>query len=482
MLMSDKVKRLSTLFQPKHYIIELKPDRETMTFAGSVIVTGQKVYRPNRRFTFHQNGLKITRAHITRHDKKGDRVIPLTRINHHHRFDEVRLHTKETLYPGLYTISMAFKGKITQPMNGMYPCFFTHDGKEKKLIATQFESHHAREVFPCIDEPEAKATFDLKLHTPPGETVLSNTPIKSQNTQNGLQVTDFETTPRMSTYLLAFAFGELKYKEAKTKNGIVVRTYATPDNIQHTDFALEVAVKCLEFFDDYFAIPYPLAKCDLVALPDFSAGAMENWGCITFREHSLFVDPANTSLGTKQYVAMVVAHELAHQWFGNLVTMKWWTDLWLNEGFASWIEFLAVDTFFPDWHMWTQFIVDEQQQALKLDALEHTHPVQVPVNHPDEIRTIFDVISYSKGASVIHMLHEYLGAEIFRDGLRYYLKKHEYSNTDTVDLWDALEAVSGKSVKKLSSRNLALFFSAKCPGPIYKIPHYFYNSVYKSAQ
>ena len=252
----------------------------------------------------------------------------------------------------------------------------------------------------------------------------------------------------MSTYLLAFVYGDMEYLESKTSAGVVVRSYATKDNVAHTKFALECAVKTLEFFNDYFAIEYPLAKCDLVALPDFASGAMENWGCITFRETALIVDPKNTSLVTKQYVALVVAHELAHQWFGNLVTMRWWTDLWLNEGFASWIEYLAVDKLFPNWDVWTQFIVDEQEQGLRPDSLRNTHPVEVAINHPDEIRTIFDSISYQKGSSVINMLHRYLGPDTFRAGLRSYLKTHEFGNTDTVDLWSALEKVSRKPVKK----------------------------------
>lgn len=419
-----------------------------MKLTGSVTVTGMKTGRPSNRLTFHQNGLTVGAATIILHGKKGDERVAVQRISHHRGFDEVRLHTEAPLYPGAYTVTMEYTGKITRNMEGVYPCFFKHDDQDKKLIATQFESHHAREAFPCIDEPEAKATFELTLISPIGEVALGNTPVKSQQQKDGKLHTIFETTPKMSTYLVAFAYGDLRFKEAKTKDGVIVRTYATPDNIEHTAFALDVAVKTLEFFNDYFDIPYPLAKADLIALPDFASGAMENWGLITFREHALFVDPANTSLPSKQYVAMVVAHELAHQWFGNLVTMRWWTDLWLNEGFASWIEYLAVDKLFPDWDMWTQFIVDEQHVALKLDALEHTHPIEVPINHPDEIRSIFDAISYSKGSSVIHMLEQYLGHDTFRDGLRYYLKKHAYANTDTVDLWDALEAVSKKPVKK----------------------------------
>jgi puromycin-sensitive aminopeptidase len=445
--MGKDVKRLFAEFKPENYELSLVPDNTKKRFHGSVTVHGQKTYRPNKRFTFHQNGLKITGATVIKHDKSGDQEITVSRINHQKSMDEVRIHTEAVIYPGRYSITLEFTGKITRAMNGIYPCFFDHDGSQEQIIATQFESHHAREVFPCIDEPEAKATFDLTLTTPHDAVVLANTPVKQEaSTKQGITTT-FETTPRMSTYLLAFVYGKLGHKEAVTKDGVLVRAFATPENVAFTDFALEVAVKCLEFYNDYFGIAYPLPKCDMVALPDFASGAMENWGLVTYREQCMLVDPQNTSLPTKQYVAMVVAHELAHQWFGNLVTMRWWTDLWLNEGFASWVEYLAVDHIFPEWEMWTQFAVDEQQRAFKLDALEHTHPIEVAVHHPDEIRTIFDTISYSKGASAIHMLHNYLGAEMFRDGLRHYLDVHKYGNTDTVDLWSSLEHISGKPVK-----------------------------------
>ncbi len=446
--MSKNVKRLFREFCPTNYKLSLRPDREKAVFSGSVIITGKKVYRPNKRITLHQVGLKIKSATIIKHDKKEDITCKVDRINHHDRYDEVRIHTKEILYPGNYTIALEFEGKITPQMNGIYPCNFELQSQKKQLIATQFESHHAREVFPCIDEPEAKATFDLMLTTPKGEEVISNTPPKQQSTTAKETITAFETTPIMSTYLLAFVYGEMGYKEAKTKDGVTVRAYATPDNVKFTEFALMVAVKCLDFYNDYFGIPYPLEKCDMIALPDFASGAMENWGCVTYREQCMLVDPKNTSIPTKQYVAMVVAHELAHQWFGNLVTMRWWTDLWLNEGFASWIEYMAVDYIFPEWQMWTQFAVDEQHRAFKLDALEHTHPIEVPIKHPDEIRSIFDTISYSKGASVIHMLNAYLGPEDFRKGLQHYLTAHSFKNTDTVDLWKALEDTSNKPVSE----------------------------------
>lgn len=443
-----KVRRLYPEFKPEHYSLGLAPSRELMTFSGKVEVTGKKAGRPSHRITLHQKNLKITGAKITKYEKSGQtKDVVVERINLHRSYDEVRLHAKEMLYPGKYTIELQFSGTITAQMHGMYPCNFKHDDRPASLIATQFESHHAREVFPCIDEPEAKATFELSLTTPAGETVLSNTPIKLQNEKNGHLVTCFETTPRMSTYLLAFVYGKLEYLEAKTKSGVMVRTYATPHNVKFTEFALEVGVKTLDFFEEYFDIPYPLPKLDMVALPDFASGAMENWGLITYREQALLVDPNNTDTEAKQYVAMVVTHELAHQWFGNLVTMRWWTDLWLNEGFASWIEFLATDKLFPQWDMWTQFIATEQLHAQKLDALHNTHPVEVPVDHPDEIRTIFDAISYQKGGSVIHMLYGYLGEEAFRDGIRHYLKKFAYQNTETEDLWQALQDESGKPVK-----------------------------------
>ena len=281
--MGKKVTRLYEQFQPESYDLLLDVDRDDLSFSGTVTIRGKKTGRPTSRITLHQKDLKITSAKIVKHDKKGDQEVSVSRINLQKRFDEVRLHTHDEVYAGDYTLTLEFSGTVTKPMNGIYPCFFKHDGKDKRLIATQFESHHAREAFPCIDEPEAKATFDLTLVSPVGETAIANTPVKSENTTGSAKTTVFETTPKMSTYLLAFVFGDMKYLEAKTKDGVLVRTYATPDNIKHTQFALDTAVKTLEFYNDYFDIPYPLAKCDFIALPDFASGAMENWGCITFR-------------------------------------------------------------------------------------------------------------------------------------------------------------------------------------------------------
>ncbi len=447
MLMSKNVTRLFEQFAPKHYDISIRLSDDKESFDGQVTIKGAKTGRPSKRIAFHEHGLDIRSAKVLKTDKKGNvEELPIQRINIQKSYDEVRLHFSENIFPGEYTVELAFSGKISKNMEGIYPCFHGED-KNKKIIATQFESHHAREAFPCIDEPEAKATFSLSLTHAANEVALGNTPVKSSSMQGPIATTVFEKTPIMSTYLVAFVVGEIEKKSAKSKSGVEINTYATADQIDNTDFALDTAVKCMDFYEDYYDIPFPLPKCDFVALPDFASGAMENWGLITFREQAMLVDE-HTSLGANQWVALVVAHELTHQWFGNLVTMRWWTDLWLNEGFASWMEYLAIDTLYPQWQLWTQFAVDEQQLALKLDSLEHTHPIEVPIKHPDEIRTIFDAISYQKGASVIHMLQDYMGPESFRDGLRHYLKTHSYKNTHTVDLWQALEDVSKKPVKE----------------------------------
>ena len=445
--MTKAVTRLFDQFQPDSYQLTLEPNRDAMTFRGSLTLTGKKVGRPSERMTLHQKGLIITEATIIKHDKKGDQTFAVERINNHNSFDEVRLHASETLYPGNYTITLVFNGVITTPMHGIYPCVFKHNGQDKKLIATQFESHHAREAFPCIDEPEAKATFDLTLVTPAGETVIANTPIKSQASDAGQCRTTFEATPRMSTYLLAFAYGEMGFLEATTKDGVVVRTYATPDNVAMTQHSLDVAVKSLEFFGDYFNTPYPLPKLDMVALPDFSSGAMENWGMVTYREVAMLLDEKSGSIESKQYIALVVAHELSHQWFGNLVTMKWWDDLWLNESFANMMEYRAVDAMYPEWHIWEQFVAAEGGSAKSRDSLVDVQPIHCEVSHPDQISSLFDPsIVYAKGGTVLFMLMHHIGEEAFRAGLELYFIKHRYGNTQAADLWAAFSDSSDLDV------------------------------------
>ncbi len=454
--MSKPVPRLYDSFKPSNYELTLSLDPEGLSFSGTVKITGQKTGRPSKRITFHQKGLKIHSASLERVDKKGSQTLECERTNTHKRYDELRLHSGTILYPGGYTVTITFSGKITDHMQGLYPCYFEHNGKKLKLLATQFESNHAREVFPCIDEPEAKATFDLTVTAPndPDATVLSNMPAipsKVAEKNKDLKTVRFETTPIMSTYLLAFVYGRMHCVSAKTKDGITVKSWGTVAQPKSSlEYSAHEATKILEFFTEYFNIPYPLKKCDQVALPDFDAGAMENWGLITYREIALLTDAHNRSISSEQYVSLVVAHELSHQWFGNLVTMKWWDDLWLNESFASLMEHLALDAVHPDWQQWELYTSSDVVSTSSRDVYSDIQPVSVPVTDPDLIETLFDPgIVYAKGGRLLKMLREYIGDEAFRKGLSSYFKKFAYKNANRDDLWEALSASSGKDLKAL---------------------------------
>lgn len=354
------------------------------------------------------------------------------------------------------TLSVKFKGTIEDKLVGLYRSSYFVNGEKRFMATTQFEATDARRCFPCWDEPALKATFKVTLVVRKNLTAISNMPVEEEkdveNTAHpGIprkRVT-YQTTPLMSTYLLAFIVGELEFVEGKTKEGIPVRCYTTPGKKSQATFSLKVAVESLSFFGEYFDMPYPLPKLDMLAIPDFSAGAMENFGAVTYREIAILIDEANSSAGSKQNVAITVAHELAHQWFGNIVTMEWWTDLWLNEGFATWISYLAIDEQFPDWDIWTQFVYTDYASALKLDAMRSSHPIEVEVKTSGEINEIFDIISYSKGSAVIRLLDGFLGKTDFRNGLRLYLKRHQFKNAQTIHLWQALGEASGKPVEKV---------------------------------
>lgn len=445
-----RVKRLYSELKPSHYALEITPDMHELTFKGAVTVDLRKTGRPSQRITLHQHGLKVDSAAITKKDKKGEREIPVTRINNQDTLDEVRLHTEEMIYSGEYTVHLTFHGVITRNMTGLYPNYFRIQGEEHMLLATQFESHYARELFPSIDEPEAKATFDLTIIAPSDLTVLANTPIQSQNPVSGTNLCKktFETTPKMSTYLLAFVIGELQSVTTTTRRGTEISIWSTPAHpLASLNFALDAAKRSVEFFEDYFGVPYPLPKLDHVGLPDFASGAMENWGLVTYRERLLVAYPGETSQSIKEYIAMVIAHETSHQWFGNLVTMKWWDDLWLNESFANLMEFQAVDSMFPEWHIWESFIMSEGLGSLRRDATAGVQAVRTDVHHPDEINTLFDpAIVYAKGGRLLYMLKNYIGEDAFRNGLTIYFKKHAYGNTSGSDLWLALSEASGQDI------------------------------------
>lgn len=433
------VPRLIHQFIPEHYTLSLTLNRTERTFAGVTTIIGQSL-DDTGTIIVHAKGLAI--KSVTIDGKEADFGMS----------DNDELHIiHPDIHPGKHIVVIDYSGNIVDQLHGLYPCYYDHDGVKKELLMTQLESHHAREVFPCIDEPEAKATFDVTLTTEPDVVVLGNMPTLRQATENNRLVTTFQTTPKMSTYLVAFVVGDFRKKTTKTNSGVEVSVWATPAQpLESLDFALDTAARTIEFFDDYFGVPYPLPKCDLVAVPDFSAAAMENWGLITYREIALLADPKTTSISTRQYVAIVIAHELSHQWFGNLVTMKWWNNLWLNESFATLMEYTAPDALHPEWNIWSEFATQETISALRRDSMDGVQPVQIEVNHPDEISTLFDPsIVYAKGARLMRMLEHYVGKEAFRAGLNAYFKKHAYGNTEEYDLWNALSSASGKDIASL---------------------------------
>ena len=428
------VEHFITQFVPEHYDLFLDLSRETKTFSGKVTITGQA---KTDRISLHQKDLEIAFVEVA------GQARPFT-VDH----DNEALHI-ELAETGQVELVIAFSGKITDNMTGIYPSYYTVDGVKKEVLSTQFESHFAREAFPCVDEPEAKATFDLALRfdQAEGEVALSNMQEIDVENRKETGIWKFETTPRMSSYLLAFVAGDLQGVTAKTKNGTLVGVYSTKAHpLSNLDFSLDIAVRSIEFYEDYYGVKYPIPQSLHIALPDFSTGAMENWGLVTYREVYLVVDE-NSTFASRQQVALVVAHELAHQWFGNLVTMKWWDDLWLNESFANMMEYVCVDAIEPSWNIFEDFQTGGVPAALKRDATDGVQSVHVEVKHPDEINTLFDgAIVYAKGSRLMHMLRRWLGDADFAKGLHAYFEKHQYGNTIGRDLWNALGQASGRDV------------------------------------
>ncbi|PKB80163.1 MAG: hypothetical protein BZY88_09580 [SAR202 cluster bacterium Io17-Chloro-G9] len=437
---------LPATVRPSKYRITLQPDLDQFTFKGNETVD-ILVEEPTSRIVVNAVELEIQSCSLTRDGQPArEAQISLDADAEALTFD-----FGETIAPGKASLDIAFTGELNDKLRGFYRSQYEGpDGQTKYLATTQFESTDARRAFPCWDEPALKASFDVTLVFPSDLSAISNTPVAEETQLGpGLKSVRFAETPVMSTYLLAFVVGDLVSIHADYSGpGIStnVGVWTTRGNEEKGQFALDTSVKLLSFFNEYFDIPYPLEKLDHIAIPDFAAGAMENWGAITYRETALLVDPVNSSAGTRQRVAEVVAHEMAHMWFGDLVTMEWWDDLWLNESFASWMGNKAVDWLFPEWAMWTQFVNMDTNRALSLDGLKNSHPIEQEVKDPAEVSQLFDAISYSKGASVIRMLEHFLTPEVFRQGLRRYLSAHQYSNARTEHLWAALEEASQQPV------------------------------------
>ncbi|MFD1484884.1 M1 family metallopeptidase [Lacticaseibacillus baoqingensis] len=418
-------------FQPAHYTVALNIDRGAKTIAGTTTIQG---HASQAQIAVHQKYLHI--ASVT---AAGQAVA----FDVDDQAEAIRISLPKA---GEVTLQIEYTAPLTDSMMGIYPSYYQVDGQRKELIGTQFETTAARQAFPCVDEPEAKATFSLaiKYDEQPGETIIANMP--EDHVAAGVHY--FQETVKMSTYLVAFAFGELQSKQTTTASGVQIGVFATkahrPESL---DFALEIAKQSIEFYEDFYQTPYPLPHSWQLALPDFSAGAMENWGLVTYREAYLIVDPANTSLDTKQRVATVIAHELAHQWFGDLVTMKWWDDLWLNESFANMMEYVAVDALHPEWHIWEVFQTDEAAAALQRDAIDGVQAVHVAVEDPAEIDSLFDgAIVYAKGARMLVMVRALIGDDALRQGLKAYFAAHQYGNATGDDLWAALGQAAGIDV------------------------------------
>ena len=428
------VKRLIEHFVPEHYDLFLNVNRQEKTFEGRVSIEGEA---KSKTLFLHQKDLQILSVEVD------GLAVDFTVDNEK---EEIQFEIDQAKY---LTVSVDYTGVITDNMDGIYPSYYSLDGVKKEVISTQFESHFARQAFPSVDEPEAKATFDLslKFDQEEGEIALSNMPEVDEDSRKETGIWKFATTPRMSSYLLAFAFGDLQGVTARTKNGTLVGVYSTKAHpIKNSEFALDIALRVIDFYEEYFGVKYPIPQSLQVALPDFSAGAMENWGLITYREIYLLVDE-NSTVTSRQQVALVVAHEVAHQWFGNLVTMKWWDDLWLNESFANMMEYVAIDAIEPTWNILEDFQTTGVPASLKRDATDGVQSVHVEVNHPDEINTLFDAaIVYAKGSRLMHMLRRWLGDKAFAKGLGAYFEKHQYGNTVGTDLWNALGEASGRDV------------------------------------
>ena len=434
--------RLPYTVAPQRYALRLAPDLHSATFQGEVSID-VSVNEEVTEIELHAAELVITRAHLAGRDE-GLTVV----MDEEH--ERMTLRAGRAIGPGPATVELEFTGILNDQLHGFYRSVFTDDaGTEHTLATTQFEATDARRAFPCFDEPDRKAVFSVTLDVPAGLAAYSNGPaVEESPLGSGARRVRFGDTIPMSTYLVVFVVGPLEATDPVEVRGTPVRVVHAPGKQELSAFALEVAQHALEFFTDWFGIAYPAEKLDLLAVPDFAFGAMENLGCVTFREALLLVDPARASRLELERVADVISHEIAHMWFGDLVTMKWWNGIWLNEAFATLMELLCVDAFRPEWERWVSFGL-ERDAAMATDALHSTRPVEYPVGPPEEAQGMFDVLTYQKGAGVLRMLERYLGAEAFRDGVRRYLDTHLLGNTETADLWAAIEQSSDEPVHQI---------------------------------
>lgn len=426
---------------PVNYELEFEPNFKNFTFRGKECLTINSFGYTNS-IKLNAAELKIKNCTVEVANKTLKAKVKLDA-----KKEELEIKTPQKI-KGKAIIHLAYTGILNDRLLGFYRSQYKEKGKIKYLATTQFEAADARRAFPCWDQPEAKATFDITIITDSNLTAISNMPVKSKRKIGKKIAYKFGKTPVMSTYLVYLGVGEFEFLKSRIGR-VEVRVISTRGHKTKGKYALDLGKKLLRAYENYFGIRYPFPKLDLIAVPDFAAGAMENWGAITFREAILHYDPKTSSTQTKQRIAEVISHELAHQWFGNLVTMKWWNDLWLNESFATFMATKFVDQFYPEWDSWEQFIEDAMNVSMGLDSLKTSHPIDVPVKSPSEIREIFDAISYDKGGCVLRMLENYVGEKNFQKGLKQYLKKYMYKNAVGDDLWDSIGKASRLPVRKM---------------------------------
>ncbi|KAI8322365.1 hypothetical protein GQ54DRAFT_339333 [Martensiomyces pterosporus] len=455
---------LPATLTPTHYDIHLHPSIEAGKFSGSVSIA-VKVNQPTSAITLHSMDICIEQATVLSPTGKTLAAVTCDGISYDTQMETATIRLPVTLDPLCHSagvvVIIVYTGVLGDSMYGMYRCRYRdRSGKPSYMIVTQFQAKCARLAFPCWDEPGIKAEFTLSLTVPSNFVTLSNMPEAYAAEHGKLKTVRFERTPRMSTYLLAIVAGELDYIEATALSGprdesgnpapVKCRIYTPPADVDKVQFSLDTAVQVLEKLVDMFAYPYPLPKLDLVAVPELEAGGMENWGLVLFRTVRLYIT-SQTSLWIRQKAVYVIAHELSHQWFGNLVTMSWWDDLWLNEGFATWIGIYITDSLYPEWHRWDHFAIEDRQSALNADSLRSSHPIKVTIKGSADIDQVFDSITYYKGCSLIRMLSAHLGIDTFMSGVQAYLVTHQYGTATTEDLWCALEEASGLDITALMS-------------------------------
>uniref|UniRef100_A0A4X2KH17 Aminopeptidase n=2 Tax=Vombatus ursinus TaxID=29139 RepID=A0A4X2KH17_VOMUR len=430
--------RLPDYILPIHYNLMIHANLTTLTFLG-VTEVEIIVNQPTSFIILHSQHLQITKATLQEKSQDNWAELPLTVLEYPSN-NQIALIAGRPLQIGRhYIVTIEYAAPLSESLRGFYKSSYrTQKGEVRILASTQFEPTAARMAFPCFDEPAFKASFSIKIRREPRHLAISNMPlVKSVNIAEGLIEDHFDVTVKMSTYLVAFIISDFESVSKMTKSGVKVSVYAVPEKINQTGYALDAAVTLLEFYEDYFNIPYPLPKQDLAAIPDFESGAMENWGLTTYRESGLLYDPEKSSASSKLGITMIIAHELAHQWFGNLVTMEWWNDLWLNEGFAKFMEFVSVSVTHPELKV-EDYFFGKCFDAMEMDALNSSHPVSTPVENPAEIREMFDDVSYEKGACILNMLRDYLNADVFKAGIVQYLQKYSYKNTKNEDLWNSM--------------------------------------------